>query len=373
MIRAVLLAAACAMPAVAAAQTPPTAAVTERTGEQIFRAACVSCHGPDGKGQPQALLGFEPPDTFPDFTDCPTGSVEPDDMWIAVVHRGGRVRGLSHIMPAFGDVLSDEEIDRVVQYLHSLCAEPHWPRGNLNFPRAFFTEKAFPESETVFTVNAVPSHPSNYENRVDYEHRIGRRAQLEVGAPLNIQQGESGEWSRGLGDINAALKYAFYDSYRRGSIASAGAEVTLPTGKENEGLGGGVTIFEVFGMFDQALPRDAFVQIHAGFERPKNHDIEMNSAYWRTAVGKTIVPHAFGRQVTPMVEVLAAKEMTDDGVTEWDLVPQVQVTLSVFQHIRLDVGVRVPVNERETRSTAVLAYFLWDWFDGGLFELWRAH
>jgi hypothetical protein len=85
------------------------------------------------------------------------------------------------------------------------------------------------------------------------------------------------------------------------------------------------------------------------------------------------VPHAFGRQVTPMVEVLAAKEMTDDGVTEWDLVPQVQVTLSVFQHIRLDVGVRVPVNERETRSTAVLAYFLWDWFDGGLFELWRAH
>ena len=38
-------------------------------------------------------------------------------MWLAVVHRGGRVRGVSHIMPAFEDVLTDAEIDRVVQYL----------------------------------------------------------------------------------------------------------------------------------------------------------------------------------------------------------------------------------------------------------------
>ena len=50
-----------------------------------------------------------------------------------------------------------------------------------------------------------------------------------------------------------------------------------------------------------------------------------------------------------------------------------QVSLSIFQHVLLDVGVRVPVNERETRSKAVMAYLLWDWFDGGFFELWRAH
>ncbi len=361
----------CAIPAGAAAQARDSAPA--RTGGEIYRVACVSCHGPDGKGQPQALLGFERPASFPDFTDCPVSSVEPDEMWLAVVHRGGRIRGLSHIMPAFGDVLTDDEIYRVVQYLHSLCAEPRWPRGNLNFPRAFFTEKAYPENETVFTVNAVPSHPTSYENRVDYEHRIGRRAQLELGAPLNIQQAESGNWSRGLGDINAALKYAFLDSNRSGTIASAGGEVTLPTGKENEGLGGGVTIFEVFGLFDQALPRESFVQVHVGFERPKDHDVEANSAYWRTAVGKTVSQGGFGRQWTPMVEVLGAKELTSDGVVEWDLVPQMQVTLSVFQHIRLDVGMRIPVNERDTRKNAVLAYFLWDWFDGGLFELWRAH
>jgi hypothetical protein len=319
------------------------------------------------------VLGFEPPATFPDFTNCPVSSVEPDDMWIAVVHRGGRVRGLSHIMPAFEDVLTDAEIDRVVQHLHSLCSEPRWPRGNLNFPRAFFTEKAFLENEAVFTVNAVPSHPRAFENRVDYERRIGRRAQLEVGVPLNLQQDDAGSWSRGLGDINAAFKYAFFDSNRRGSIASAGGEVTLPTGKEGEGLGGGVTIFEAFGLYGQALPRDAFVQVHAGFEWPTHHDVEPNSVYWRAAIGKTITQGRFGRIWTPMVEILGAREFTRGAEVEWDLVPQMQVSLSVFQHVRLDAGVRLPVNERRTRSTSVLAYLLWDWGDGGLFELWRAH
>ena len=343
-----------------------------RRTESSGRRACPATV-PDGKGQPQSVLGFEPPATFPDFTNCPVSSVEPDDMWIAVVHRGGRVRGLSHVMPAFEDALTDAEIHRVVQYLHSLCAEPRWPRGNLNFPRAFFTEKAFPENETVFTVNAVPSHPHAFENRVDYERRIGRRAQLEVGGPLNLQQHDDGSWSRGLGDINAAFKYAFFDSNRRGSIAAAGGEVTLPTGKETEGLGGGVTIFEAFGLYGQALPHDAFVQVHAGFEWPTDRNVEPNSVYWRTAIGKTVAQNRFGRIWTPMVEILAAREFTPGAETEWDLVPQMQVSLSVFQHVRLDVGVRLPVNERQTRTKSVLVYLLWDWGDGGLFKLWRAH
>ena len=46
------------------------------TGEKIYKAGCVSCHGPDGKGQSQNLAGFERPSTFPDFTDCPTSTPE---------------------------------------------------------------------------------------------------------------------------------------------------------------------------------------------------------------------------------------------------------------------------------------------------------
>jgi hypothetical protein len=36
----------------------------------------------------------------------------------------------------------------------------------------------------------------------------------------------------------------------------------------------------------------------------------------------------------------------------------------------INVGVRFPVNERRGRSTQLITYFLWDWFDGGLFDGW---
>ena len=71
-----------------------------------------------------------------------------------------------------------------------------------------------------------------------------------------------------------------------------------------------------------------------------------------------------------MLEVLAVRELASGEEAKWDLLPQVQVTLSTRQHIMANVGVRIPVNEREGRSTAILVYLLWDWFDGGFFEGW---
>lgn len=376
----VLVLFACGAPAPAMGQVGGAPTTSQRTGEQIYRATCVACHGVDGKGQKQALIGFEPPDSFPDFTDCPVASSEPDSIWNAVIHRGGRVRGLSHIMPAFEDALTDPEIDSLVQYLHAFCAEPRWPRGNLNFPRTFFTEKAFPENETVLSLDVVPSHPRSLSPRVGYERRFGRRAQVELVAPFTFEQGPrvagsggGGGWSKGLGDVTAAFKYALFDSYERGSIFSAGGEVKLPTGKETEGLGGGVTVLEAFALYGQALPRDAFVQAHVGFESPTNREIEPQAAFWRAAIGRTFTPTRFGRIWTPMVEVLGARELEKGSKIQWDVVPQMQVSLNVFQHIRFNVGVRLPVTERQTRNTALLTYVLWDWADGGLFDLWRAN
>ena len=43
-----------------------------------------------------------------------------------------------------------------------------------------------------------------------------------------------------------------------------------------------------------------------------------------------------------MTEVMVA--MPKGGATEWDVVPQVQVSLSKLQHVLLSVGVRVPLN-----------------------------
>ncbi len=38
--------------------------------------------------------------------------------------------------------------------------------------------------------------------------------------------------------------------------------------------------------------------------------------------------------------------------------------------VRAEVGVRIPLTDRDGRETAIMAYLLWDWFDGGLFEGW---
>jgi mono/diheme cytochrome c family protein len=337
------------------------------TGEPLYQAACAACHGSDGKGQPRSVVGFDQP--LPDFTDCAFTTPEADLDWSSVIHKGGRIRALDRRMPAFGDALSDAEIDSLVDFVRTFCTEPGWPRGELNFPRAFFTEKAFPENEAVFTAVMARRPTGSIENQFLFEHRIGRRAQYEINVPLAFQKANGGGWSRGLGDVNIALKYALWDSRARGAIVSAGGEVTLPTGNESTGLGGGVAIGEGFAMFDKSLPSDGFVQVHTGFEIPSTTDAASREVYWRTAIGKTFAVGRWGRTWTPMVEALAAKPLGSG--TEWDLVPQLQVSLSGLQHVLLSVGVRMPVNQRESRHRMVMVYLLWDWFDGGLRSNWR--
>ena len=359
--------------------TPPTslesALPANASGEQIFRQSCSTCHAVDGAGSPQSVLGFPLPlpngHTLPDFNDCPTNTVEPLGDWMAVAARGGPIRGLDRHMPAFGDALSQEQIEQVIRYLKSLCANPKWPAGDLNFPRAFFTEKAFPENETVWTTAVTTTGAKGVSNALVYEHRVGVRGQYEVTIPLDFQQSEAGQaWNRGLGDVELAYRQTLYASARHGGIFAAGGAVTLPTGKEERGLGNGFTIFEPFAMFGQALGPNAFVQVHTGYEMPSDQDRGDNEAFLRTAFGFTTAQdRGVGRAWTPMAELLIARP--EHGPTEWDIVPQMQVSLSKLQHVLLSVGVRVPLNEREERKPQLLTYFLWDWFDGGLFQFWK--
>jgi mono/diheme cytochrome c family protein len=345
------------------------------TGEQIFVAACATCHGMDGKGSPPAIVGFELPlangHGFPDFTDCSLNTVEPLADWMAVAHRGGPVRALDRRMPAFGDALSDDQIERAVKYLWTFCEDPAWPRGDLNLPRTFFTEKAFPENEAVWTTGVSTSDAKAVENELVYEHRIGSRGQFEIKVPMNVQQSApGGAWNRGLGDIEVAFKRTLYASFDRGSIFAAGAAVVLPTGKEDLGLGNGFTIYEPFAMWGQIVGGSGFVQLHAGYEFPSDQTLGQREGFVRTAIGYTLAQDkGFGRAWSPMLEVLAANP--EDGPAEWDVVPQIQISLSKLQHVLLDVGVRIPLNEREEREPQILVYLLWDWFDGGLFDFWK--
>ena len=349
-----------------------TALPAQRTGAEIYQAACVTCHARDGKGAPKSVVGF---DIVPrDFTDC-TATAETSPDWEAVVHEGGPIRGLDRHMPAFGEALSKDDIEKVVGYIRTFCADlPKWPLGDLNFPRAFFTEKAFPENETVWNTGITTGRTGAVNNQLIYERRIGARNQLEVVVPIdfqyNFEAGPGSPWVKGLGDLAFAFRNTFLASESTGTVAAAGLEVAVPTGNEYKDLGNGYAIYEPFAMWGQALPHDSFLQMHGGVEIPSDAEKADKEAYLRTAIGTSFMQdRGFGRAWSPQVELLWARPF--GGTSEYDIVPQLQVSLSKMQHVLLAGGVRVPLNERESRRSQILVYFLWDWFDGGLFSFWK--
>lgn len=349
------------------ALAPLAAAGQVKSGGELYESACAACHGRDGRGQPRSRVGFETP--LPDFTDCGFATPEPDADWATIVQRGGPVRAFDRRMPAFGEALSVAEIQQVLAHVRTFCTGARaWPRGELNLPRALVTEKAFPENEAVFTIAATGGN--EFASEVLYEQRLGSRSQFELVLPFEAHEADA-NWNQGLGDMAVAFKHVLHHSLARGSIFSAAAEVTLPTGSESRGLGSGLTVFEPFAAYGQILPRDSFLQLQAGIEIPSDPDRADKEAFWRAAFGKSFLEHGFGRTWSPMVEVLAARELASGAETEWDIVPQMQVTLSRRQHIMVSAGIRQPVNAREERGRAFLAYLLWDWFDGGFFDGWR--
>jgi mono/diheme cytochrome c family protein len=341
-----------------------------KNGERIFRSACVACHGADGRGTPKTQAGFEPPRTFPDFTRCDQTTPEADIAWKDIIEHGGSARGFSQIMPAFGKALTSQQIDEVISYLRTLCRNAHWARGELNLPRALVTEKAYPEDEVVIStaVNAR-GNPGNTTD-VIHEQRFGVKNQIEVDVPINFEN-QNHVWYGGVGDTTLGIKRAFYSNLRTGSIFAMQGSIILPTGNKDRGFGSGTTTFEPFAAFDQLFPTNTFLQFQLGAELPVHTDIAPQSLFWRAALGQSFAAnHGYGRLWSPMVEFLADRDLTNGAKTNWDVLPEMQVTISKRQHIRGNLGVRVPAANTQGRPVQILFYLLWDWQDGRLTEGW---
>lgn len=340
------------------------------TPEGIYAAGCAACHGPGGRGADLADLGFDVP--LPDFSDCNFATREPDADWFAVVHQGGPVRGFAINMPAYGQAFSDEQIQMALDHLRTFCDRPSWPRGELNYPRAMVTEKAFPEDELVWTTDLDVEGDGAIINELLYERRLGARNQLEVKVPFGVREvGPEGDWSGGIGDVAVGAKRVLVDSLARGTILSIGGEVVLPTGDAAEGFGSDTTLLEPFASAGFALPRDAFAHVQIGGELSTDTEVADHEAFWRGVLGTTFTQGRFGRAWSPMVELLGTTEFGDEATeNQLDLLPQLQVTLNTRQHVMVNVGLRFPVTDASDRDTRVLFYVLWEWFDGGFFEGW---
>ena len=242
------------------------------SGQQLYEAACAACHGTDGRGQPIAVRGFaiEPPD----FTDCSLTTPEADLDWSSVIHRGGPARAFDAMMPAFGDELSDEEVGRLIEHVRGFCTERGWPHGDLNMPRPFVTEKAFPENEAVITTTFARGEGRAVSNQFLYEHRVGRRGQY---------QSSSATWTRSAGRTSTCC-----------STVIAPVRFFPAAVRSKPKVGG--PVFEAFATLSQALPfvADGFLHAHTGIEAPADADSGPKEAFWRLAIGKSFMQQTLG-------------------------------------------------------------------------------
>lgn len=339
-----------------------------KTGEELYEDACANCHGPNGKGAPRSQVAFDAP--LPDFSDCNFATREPNGDWIAVAHQGGPTRGFSEKMPAFGEVLTQQQLQKIMGHIRSMCPDDNWPRGELNLPRPLLTEKAYPEDEAVLTSSVDVEDALGVANEFVYETRVGARNQVEVVIPFGYRERPNGTWTGGhLGDVAIGAKRAVYHSLDAGSIVSLAGEVLIPTGASDQGFGAGTTVLEPFASVGQILPGGAFLHVQSGGEVPLIRGANTDELFLRGALGKTVTQGRWGRAWSPMIEVLGSRELEAGAGTHWDLAPQVQVTLNTRQHVMLNLGARIPLDDPD-RDTRVTVYLLWDWFDGGFFEGW---
>jgi hypothetical protein len=272
-------------------------------------------------------------------------------------------------MPTFGQVLSQNDIDDVISYLRTFCTQRGWPRGELNLPRAIATEKAFPENELVLTTAANATGAPTWETHAIHEQAFGKRDQIEIDVPWNLED-INHSYSSHIGDMTIGLKHVMFSNLRTGSILSLQGGVLPPAGSTKLG-GAGTTVFEPFAAFDQLWRTNTWVQFQMGADLPADTKKSPQSLFWYTALGQTIAPdQRLGRQWSPMVEFLANRNLVDGAKTDWDVLPEMQVTLSPRQHIRANVGVRTPFTDTAGRHPQVQFYILWDWADGKFWEGW---
>ena len=228
-------------------------------GRAVFEQHCVVCHGSDGKGDGPAAATL--PVKPADLTDFRRTAEDDIEMIEAIVHHGGSYAGMSPVMPAWGKVLTAMEISDVATYEKSLCDDPDWVPGELNFPRPLITEKAIPEQEIVlggqYTRNFSNLSPGGDDLKINgthsqynltlkgtIENRINGRTEVDVMAPLEVINNDPGYSTAGLGDMAVSIKYVLFFDVQHLSIVSAGLELGLPTGRSKKGLGSGELTWE---------------------------------------------------------------------------------------------------------------------------------
>jgi len=111
-------------------ENPPVQFLQQSTGENNYFKYCVMCHGSNGSGDGYNAKFLTKKPTV--HSDSAHMSKRPDDTLFDGIHAGGYILNKSFHMPPWGQTLTDEEIDELVNYVRLLCRcqGPEWSRDN---------------------------------------------------------------------------------------------------------------------------------------------------------------------------------------------------------------------------------------------------
>lgn len=89
-------------------------------GEAIFQVNCATCHGPEGKGDGPGAEGLDPKPA--DLTDGTMMGDLSDGYLFWRVSKGGAIEPFTSAMPAWENVLTEEQRWQAISYIRSLTA-----------------------------------------------------------------------------------------------------------------------------------------------------------------------------------------------------------------------------------------------------------
>jgi mono/diheme cytochrome c family protein len=345
----------------AAENDAAASAAVEMDGRAIYADGCAACHGEDGRGR--TGTGIDVP--LPDFTDCQVASSEPDSNWLPLIAHGGAALGLSTQMPAFDGALTPEQQRAVLAYVRSFCTDPAWPRGDLNFPRPVFFDKAFPEDELVLSPTFVEaSEKREIGAELSYERRVGARGQLEVALPALLNDVKhGGPTAGGLGDVGLAYKQVVYAGLEPRAIAALTTDLVLPTGEPTKGTGVGTVVFAP-ALVGGAAFAGFILQAQLRAELPIEIDRAPRVMPYRAALQYPL--GAMRRSLVPALELESEQRIDGEFHDATVLGPTFYVPLSLRGHVAVGMGAQVPVSAHHPFDYRVGAFLLWDYLDGPL-------
>jgi mono/diheme cytochrome c family protein len=324
---------------------------------ESFRMNCAPCHGANGRMNPEHPLhaSFKSPPA--DFREPRFNSMEPSADWFMVTKYGGTPMGLSDQMPAYGDALTDEEIEAVVAHLKTLADTENYPPGDLNLLRPIRTIKAFPETEALYLNRYAKQEDGTSTNKhtLYYGQRFGSRWQGELKfSSLDVPVGDDEE------EVEVGVKWAFHDDLKRQLLLSTGLEAEIPLDSAD-----GPTIYVPYFSFAH-VPSDAWtiqgtLRSHLPAGDTSSGDVEISAvAHWMHS--------PWPRRPFPGLELVWTEPF--EGDTEIAVIPQVFAGINRRGHVALSVGVEVPVSGLDDRDYRVHAFLLWDIADGMFWEGW---